>query len=85
VQGAEYIIPVTCADGLIQLVHLEVEVIPKLIYVFSQSKHDSQSHSELKMNLPGLEELTLSNLPNMISMFPNNCHPALPSLLIVNN
>jgi len=51
-----------------------------LVYVFGQSKHGNQSHNELKINLPALEELTLFNLPNMISMCPKNCHPALPSL-----
>jgi hypothetical protein len=76
----EYTIPVTSAHGLLQLKCLKIEFIHKLVYVFGQSKHDNQSHNELKINLPALEELTLSNLPNMISMCPNNCHPALPSL-----
>lgn len=76
----EYIIPVTSAHGLLQLECLEIEVIPELVYVFGQSKHDNQTHSELKINLPALEVLTLYNLPKMISMCPNNCQPVLPSL-----
>jgi len=76
----EYIIPATSAHGLLQLKCLKIEFIHKLVYVFGQSKHGNQSHNELKINLPALEELTLFNLPNMISMCPKNCHPALPSL-----
>ncbi|XP_073221261.1 uncharacterized protein [Cicer arietinum] len=78
----EYIIPVTCAHGLLQLECLEIKFTPKLMYVFGQSnsKHDNQSHKEMKINLPALEKLTLSNMPNLISMCPNNFHLALPSL-----
>lgn len=76
----EHIIPVTFAHGLLQLECLEIEVNPEMKYVFGQCKHDNQSHTELKINLPLLEKLTLVNLPNIISMCPKNYYPVWPSL-----
>ncbi|KAJ1410871.1 Leucine-rich repeat domain superfamily [Sesbania bispinosa] len=80
----EYIIPITFAQGLVQLECLEIVCNQELKYVFRQCTHRDQvagqSENELKTELSALEELTLINLPNINSICPEDCYLTWPSL-----
>ncbi|KAE9615771.1 putative winged helix-turn-helix DNA-binding domain, leucine-rich repeat domain, L [Lupinus albus] len=76
----EYILPLTFAHHLLQLECLEIERNDKLKYVFSQCTHGDQSQNDINIELPALEELKLSDIPNIISVFPRNCYPTWPLL-----
>lgn len=82
----EYIIPITLAQGLVQLECLEILCNENLKYVFGQSTYnDGQNQNELKIiELSALEELTLVNLPNINSICPEDCYLMWPSLLQFN-
>jgi Leucine-rich repeat (LRR) protein len=81
----EYIIPITLAQGLVQLECMEIVCNHKLRYVFGQSTHkDGQNQNEIKIELSALQELTLVILPNINSICPEDCYLMWPSLLSFN-
>ncbi|XP_057440927.1 uncharacterized protein LOC130732926 isoform X3 [Lotus japonicus] len=76
----EYIIPVTVAQGLVQLETLHILKNDALKYVFGRNSLGPQSGNELDIEIPALNFLWLEDLPQAISIFPDNCYPRLPSL-----
>nr|XP_027187934.1 uncharacterized protein LOC101501248 isoform X2 [Cicer arietinum] len=81
----EYIIPITLAQGLVQLESIEIVCNHKLKYIFGQSTHkDGQNQNELKIELLALEELTLVLLPNINSICLEDCYLMWPSLCQFN-
>ena len=76
----EYTIPITFAQGLVQLESLDIFKCSKLKYVFGQCTRGEQGQSELKIELPALEKLRLTSNSNMVSIFPQYCSTTLPSL-----
>ncbi|GAU10507.1 hypothetical protein TSUD_420780, partial [Trifolium subterraneum] len=81
----EYIIPITLAQGLVQLECLEIVCNQKLRYIFGQSTHkDGQNQNEVQIKLLALQELTLVILPNINSICPEDCYLMWPSLLSFN-
>ncbi|KAL2337244.1 hypothetical protein Fmac_011690 [Flemingia macrophylla] len=80
----EYLIPITYAQGLVQLESLEIICNTELKYLFGQSTNGDhlvgQNHNELNIELASLAELTLIMLPEMISICPEVCYLTWPSL-----
>ena len=76
----EYIIPITFAQSLVQLESLDIDYCSELKYVFGQCTRGDQSQNELKIKLPALEVLRLTDNCNMISIFPEYCYAKWPSL-----
>ncbi|XP_020224411.1 uncharacterized protein LOC109806427 [Cajanus cajan] len=70
----EYLIPITYAQGLVQLECLEIVCNNELKYLFGQCTNGDhlvgQDQNELNIELTSLKELTLIMLPEMISICP---------------
>ncbi|KAL5101684.1 hypothetical protein RYX36_006011 [Vicia faba] len=78
------ILPVTFARGLVKLEDIEITDTPELRYVFGHSS--PQYPNGFQIELPVLEKVVLSNIPNMTAICPENYHATCSSLqLLVMN
>ncbi|XP_061361146.1 uncharacterized protein LOC133305048 isoform X2 [Gastrolobium bilobum] len=80
----EYVIPVIYAQNLRQLESLSIHDCRELKYIFGQNIHENQlidqNQNKLKIEFPAVRQLDLSELRNIISIFPENYDPSWPSL-----
>lgn len=76
-----YILPVSFACGLVKLEAIEIVETPELRYIFGQNIHASHQYpNKFQIELPVLEKVALYNMPNMISICPENYHATCSSL-----
>ncbi|MCH91087.1 disease resistance protein (CC-NBS-LRR class) family protein, partial [Trifolium medium] len=59
---------------------MDISHAPELKYVFGECDHERLSSYQYQNHvlLPHLEDLTLSQLPNLIGMCPEHCHAKWP-------
>ncbi|KAF7815813.1 putative disease resistance protein [Senna tora] len=74
----EFILPISCVEGLVHLRKIRISDVFKLKYVFGQNDHEDQlsylSRTKLVPPLRCLEEVELESLPNLLSIFSENYH-----------
>ncbi|XP_054819171.1 uncharacterized protein LOC129318436 isoform X2 [Prosopis cineraria] len=75
-----YIMPASLAGGLSQLEILEIELASSLEYVFGEDNNDIIQNLKQSIDLPVLKAFKLTNLPNIISITPENYDVNWPSL-----
>ncbi|KAF7833544.1 Disease resistance protein [Senna tora] len=77
----EYLFPVSYTRSFQQLNILAIKVAAKLKNIFGQSNYKDQNPNVFQsIELLALRELTLNDLPNIISICAENYHPRWPSL-----
>ncbi|KAF7833543.1 Disease resistance protein [Senna tora] len=77
----EYIVPISYTLSLPKLNVLTIDGAAKLKNIFGQCNYKDQNPNEFQsIELLALRELTLYDLPNIISICAENYHPRWPSL-----
>nr|QNH81996.1 Rsc4-3 variant 1 [Glycine max]QNH82000.1 Rsc4-3 variant 1 [Glycine max] len=84
----EYIFPMCYAHGLASLEELNIGFCDKLKYVFGSEKehdlrvyqHQSHPQTNIHINFLNLETLRLTELPNLVEIWPKYFDPHLPNL-----